>query len=98
MSTIITTQISEKTHRLITALPHVSEVWAALFLPEAQLFKMPAQPSAVAARAAPDRPHGTRRNTSSHGTKRNPEHTAPLQKSLDTLQGHIQQEEYVGCW
>lgn len=54
MSTILTTQISEKTHRSITAFPHISEVWAALFLPEARLFmKMPAQPSAVAASAAP---------------------------------------------
>jgi len=98
MSTVLATQISQNSPGFITALPHVSEVWTALSLPEARLFKkMPALPSAVAADAVPDRPRGTRGNTSSCGTKRNPEHTAPLQRSLNTLQGHIQQEENVGC-
>lgn len=85
-SAILTTQISEKTHRLITAFPHASEVWIALFLPEVRLCKkMPAQPSAVSASAAPDRSHGTKGNTSSckkrkSRAKRNPEHTSTITK------------------
>lgn len=87
MSTILTTQASEKSHGLITALPHVSEVWAALFLPEARPFmKMPGQPSAVAASwyEGKYKVVWKKEKSRTHLT---------FTKSLDTLQGHIQQGE-----
>lgn len=78
MSTLLATQISKKPHGLIAAFPHVSarNFWSALFLPETWLFKkMSAQPSAVAATAAPGRPHGTRRNMNLCGTKKSRTHS-----------------------
>lgn len=99
MSTMLTIQASEKSHGLIKALPHVSEVWAALLLPEARPFKkMPAQSSAVAASAAPDRPHGTKENTGWCGTKRNPEHTSPLPNPLIPFRDTSSRRKNVGCW
>lgn len=91
MSTILTAQASEKSHGLITALPHVCEVWAALFLPEARPFmKMPAQSSAAAVSW----------HEGKYGLvwkKEKPRTHFTFAKSLNTLQGHIQQEEKCSC-